>query len=149
MVAMFSGAAPRHAGAAEAHAFLGHVRVTGTLATDAHLALTTGQPPRMLLWLDFKPAQGLPYSARVDLGDDAADHMQAESLLPHLRRGAVVSVAAMALEPRHDHGHATLRLLQPHSVVVLQDPVLPAPNAAGDATPPATVTPTTTETTEG
>jgi hypothetical protein len=146
---MFSAHPPTsRAGAAQAPAFLGHVRVTGTLAEDAHVGLTTGQPPHMLLWLHLKPAAGMPYLARVDLGDDTVDHMKAEAMLPDLRRGAVVSVAALALEPRTDHGHAALRLVQPHSVVLLQHPVDPAQPAGCAAAPPAaTVADATTTTT--
>jgi len=101
---------------------LSAIRVAGLLAEDAQLGLTTGQPPRMLLQLHLQPDRGLPYVARVDLGEDAADHMAAEALLPQLRRGAAVSVACAALELRTDHGHAALRLVRPHAVMLFTDP---------------------------
>lgn len=99
----------------------GALRVAGTLTEDARLDITTaprGTVPHMLIHLMFKPQWGLPYLARVDLGADLSDHMAAEGLLPQLRTGAMVSVAAEALETRMDHGHAALRLVHPHSVVV-------------------------------
>ncbi len=95
------------------------LRVTGALTCDARLTPTMGQPPHQMLWLDFAPHHGLPYKARVDLGTDLADHMQAEALLPQLRAGAVVTVAANALELRTDHGHAALALVDARDVLVL------------------------------
>lgn len=100
---------------------LGPLRVTGCLVEDARLVATTGTPPHLFLWARFQPAHGLPYEARADLGADLADHMAAEALLPHLRTGAVISAAAEALDLRMDHGHAVLRLVNPHSVLLLQD----------------------------
>lgn len=104
----------------------GALRVTGALTDDARLYATTPQAgePGMLLWLTLQPTDGLPYSARVHMGHDPADHMAAEALLPHLRRGAVVSVAAEALHLATEHGHPVLRLASPHSVLLLQCPVI-------------------------
>lgn len=100
---------------------LGPVRVTGRLVEDARLVPTTGSPPHLFLWARIQPAHGLPYDCRADLGADVTDHMAAEALLPHMRAGAVVSAAAEALELRMDHGLAVLRLVNPHSVLLLQD----------------------------
>jgi hypothetical protein len=113
--------APRRQASPPRH--LGALRVTGSLTADAQLQLALGQPPHMHLVLALQPQEGLPYIARVDLGADAADHMGAEALLPQMRRGAVLSVAAQALELRTDHGHAALRLVQPHSVLILEGPI--------------------------
>lgn len=110
---------------------LGPLRVTGRLVEDARLVPTTGNPPHLFLWARFQPTNGLPYEARADLGADLADHMAAEALLPHLRTGAVISAAAEALDLRMDHGNAVLRLVNPHSVLLLQGPL----HAAAAATP--------------
>ena len=103
-------------------AYPGALRVTGTLTEDAQLYPTAGISgvPGMFLRLSLQPAQGLPYVARVDLGADITDHMAAEALLPSMRTGAVLSVAAQALALRTDHGHAALQLVQPHAVLVLE-----------------------------
>jgi len=77
---------------------LSQVRVTGLLTRDADLATTTGNPPGALLILAFAPPHGLAYHARMHLGTDVADRMQAEAALPYLRTGALVSVAGDALE---------------------------------------------------
>lgn len=98
------------------------LRIAGHLADDAQLLHSTGAQPVALLRMRVQPAQGLPYLATVPLGTDVADHMAAEAMLPALRRGAVVSVAGRALSLRTDHGHAALRLEQPHSVVVFSNP---------------------------
>lgn len=107
------------------------IRVTGTLARDADLRRTTGTPPHLLLDMEIQPAQGLPYTARVDLGDDVANHMAAEAMAPLLRAGAVVSVAGRSLVARTDHGHAVLRVVDPHSVLVapnrITTPAAPRP----------------------
>lgn len=96
----------------------GALRVTGALTHDAVLRPGTGGQ----LWLDLQlqPDQGLPYVALVSLGTDVADHMAAEAMLGALRAGAVLSVAAEGMELRTDHGHAALRLVRPHSVLLLQ-----------------------------
>lgn len=107
--------------------YAGQVRVTGQLQADAVLRTSMGARPRMHLVFTLQPAHGLPYLASVDLGEDLADHMGAEALLPLMRTGAVLSVAAQSMELRTDHGHAALRLVQPHSVLILQ--------AAAPATP--------------
>lgn len=114
--------APRHA--QQPPAYPGALRVTGSLTEDARLYPTVGREPGLVLWLTLQPTDGLPYSARVQLGTDLADHMDAEALLPQLRTGAVVSVAAQALHLRTEHGHTVLALAHPHSVVLLQHPVL-------------------------
>lgn len=111
------------------------LRVTGTLTEDARLYPTAGAKghPGQLLFLNFAPAQGLPYRARVDLGTDIADHMEAEALLPHLRRGAVVSAAASALQLRNDHDRQVLVLIDPRDVLVLEGPVAtPTPTLPAD-----------------
>jgi hypothetical protein len=109
---------------------LASVRVTGTLTTDADVAATVGQDPHVLLILDFAPPHGLPYHARIDLGTDVADHMQAEGYLPYLRTGALVSVAGDALEMRTDHGHAALRVVRARALVIPCDPI-PQPQQEG------------------
>lgn len=127
--------APRTA--RHAPAYPGALRVTGGLTEDARLYPTTAQAgaPGLLLWLALQPADGLPYSARVHLGHDLADHMAAEALLPHLRRSAVISLAAEAMHLATEHGHPVLRLAHPHSVVLLQNPLLqPAAPVAPVAT---------------
>ena len=105
------------------HAYPGALRTTGALTEDARLYPVAGPVPGLLLWLAFKPTDGMPYSARVCLGTDLADHMAAEALLPHQRTGAVVSVAAEGLHLRTEHGHPVLALAKPHSVVLLKQPV--------------------------
>ena len=109
---------PRHPGA---------LRVTGTLTAPAELRPTQANPPHLLLCVQLQPERGLPYVARVDLGADVADHMAAEALLPHLRPGAVLSVAGAALELRNDHGHQVLRVLEPQAAMLLQHPTQPPP----------------------
>lgn len=99
----------------------GAMRVTGTLTEDARVYPGTGQ--HAVLHLHFQPERGLPYVATVDLGTDLADHLATEQLLPHMRAGHVVSVAAEGTELRTDHHHAVLRLVQPHAVVLLEDPI--------------------------
>lgn len=110
------------------HARLAHlasVRVTGVLTADAQLAHTPGREPHALLTLQLQPDKGLPYMARIDLGTDVADHMGAEAELPRLRTGALVSVAGDALELRHDHGHAVLRVVRARDAVVFCNPITP------------------------
>lgn len=111
-------------------AHLASVRVTGVLTADAQMAPTLGREPHALLMLQMQGKQGLPYVARIDLGADVADHMQAEGLLPRLRTGALVSVAGDALEYRSDHGHAVLRVVRARDAVVFSDPINPYPQEA-------------------
>jgi hypothetical protein len=106
------------------------IRVTGALAEDARLSLSTGQPPHAFLSLHITPIHGLAYTAQADLGDDATDHMAAEAMLPQLRRGALVSVGGRALRLRTDHGHALLQVLDARHVLLLQ----PAPAASATMT---------------
>jgi hypothetical protein len=82
------------------------VRATGVLTADAKLQYTTSGSA--FLQLDMRPARGLRYTARIDLGADATTHMLAQAELAHLRAGVLVSVAGDGLEPRQDHGHAVL-----------------------------------------
>jgi hypothetical protein len=96
------------------------LRVTGTLSSDARLGYTSGHQPEALLMLQFSPARGLPYYANVKLGHNPSDHIYAEQMVQHMRAGTVVSVAAAALELRMDHSHATLRLIDAHSVWVFE-----------------------------
>lgn len=109
---------------------LSNIRVTGTLTADAELATTMGNPPGAVLILDFAPPRGLPYHARIDLGTDVADHMQAQACLPYLRIGALVSTAGDALEMRTDHGHAALRVVRARALVIPCDPI-PQPPQEG------------------
>lgn len=104
----------------------GVLRVTGSLTAPAQLRPTTGTPMHLLLCVELQPERGLPYVARVDLGTDPGDHLAADALLPQLRTGAVVSVAAEAMELRSDHERQVLRLIEPHSVVLLEHPRAPA-----------------------
>lgn len=97
---------------------LASVRVCGLLTADAQLATTTGAAPHGVLSLAFAPDNGLPYLARLDLGTNPLDHMQCEGHLPYLRAGALVSVAGHALELRTDHGHAALRVVNAHALVI-------------------------------
>lgn len=100
-----------------------NARVSGVLTDDAHMAPTMGAQPHMLLVLDFAPAQGLPYHARIDLGTDATEHMAAEAELPRLRRGALVSVGGDSLQLCRDHGHELLRVVGARALVVFSDPI--------------------------
>ena len=104
-------------------AHLASVRVAGVLSTDALMYPTTGTPPHAVLMLHLQPKTGLPYEARVDLGDNLTDHMLAEAELPRMRAGAFVSVAGDALELRADHGHAALRVVHARDAVVFSDPI--------------------------
>lgn len=88
------------------------VRVTGVLTTDAHIASAGAQ--HQLLILDFRPAEGLPYHATIDLGPDPA----ARDELPLLRAGALVSVGGRALQYRTDHDRAVLRVLDARDLVI-------------------------------
>lgn len=106
-------------------AHLARVRVSGVLSADAQIFPTAGRDAHALLLLEMQVAHGLPYSARVDLGTDVADYMNAEADLPLMRRGAFVSVAGDALELRHDHGHASLRVLNARDAVVFSGPINP------------------------
>lgn len=112
---------------------LANVRVTGVLTTDALMYPTLGTPPRAFLLLKLQPAAGLPYEARVDLGDDITDHMHAEAELPGMRAGALVSVAGDALEYRGDHGHAVLRVVHARHAVVFSNPITPTPATPQEA----------------
>lgn len=110
-------------------ALCGRLRVTGVLTDDARLEIDAGSGagslPRMLMRLHFRPPsepgvpECLPYTALVDLGTDPTDHLRAEMLAPQLRTGALVSVAAQGLQPRTDHGHFVLRLVQPSAVLLV------------------------------
>lgn len=106
-------------------AHLSCLRVSGVLAADAQLYPTTGQPPHAVLMLQLQPERGLPFEARVDLGTDVADHINAKAELRHLRAGAFVSVAGDGLELRADHGHAALRVVHARDAVVFSDPINP------------------------
>lgn len=118
-----------------AYAHLASVRVTGVLMVDAHMAPTVGREPRALLMLHLQPKVGLPYVARIDLGTDLADHMQAEAELPHLRAGVLVSVAGDALELQADHGHAVLRVVHARDAVSFSHPKSTQTSAASVAAP--------------
>lgn len=112
--------AVRHSPAAQV---LDYVRVTGALLADAHLVISTGQPPHRYLILDIHPPRGLPYHAQVDLGTADADHRATEALLPELRAGAMVSVGGTELRLRTDHGRAALAVLDARHVLLLTDPI--------------------------
>ncbi len=124
-----SAATISHQHPAPMHHAASPLRVTGTLTSAARVGTTSGTTPTVLLMLDFSPARGLPYIATVKLGASPADHAAAEGMLRDMRAGTVVSVAAAALELQMDHGHAALRLVDAHTVWVLQDPVDPQPEA--------------------
>lgn len=114
----------------------GALRVSGALTRSARLIPTSGERPHLLLCVQLRPAQGLPYAASVDLGDDLRDHMAAEALLPHMAQGAALSVAGEGLDLREEEGgQQVLVLLKAHSVVLLQDPVQP-PQASEPAAQP-------------
>lgn len=138
--------APRVRVPAQPPRFAGALRVTGSLTRQATLHHTADRPPHLLLSLELRPQQGLPYVARVDLGTNVADHLAAEALLPRLRRGAVLSVAAESLDLRNDHSTQVLRLVQPHSVLLLEHPKEPEQQhdneAAATAEPDLFATPT-------
>lgn len=110
------------------------LRVSGTLVHDADLRVSVGATPTAWLLLHIQPPQGLPYLATIDLGSSVADHMQAQAELPHLRAGAVVCVAAQALQLANDHGSAALRLLHPRDLAVFSGPIAnPTPISTGKA----------------
>lgn len=113
----------RHAGA---------LRVSGSLTAPAELRPTVANPPHLLLCVQLQPQRGLPYVARIDLGTDVADHMAAEALLPHLRPGAVLSVAGAALDLQNDHGHFALRVVDAHTAVLMEHAVQPPAPAEPD-----------------
>lgn len=100
---------------------LSRLRVTGVLQDAAQFYPTAGGAAFLLIKL--RPAQGLPYHARVDLGTDAADHMAAEALLPGMCAGALVSVAGTGLQLRTDHGHAVLWVIGAREAVLFSDPI--------------------------
>ena len=115
------------------HPRLGHlasVRVTGVLTADAQLYPTAGVggEPRAMLMLRLQQAAGLPIEARVDLGPNVADHLQAHAELRHLRAGALVSVAGDALELRADHADAVLRVVHARDAVSFSDPITTTPD---------------------
>lgn len=114
------------------------IRVTGTLAEDARLTFSTGAVPHAFLFVRLAPEHGLHYHAQVDLGDDTADHMAAEAMLPQLRRGALVSLGGRALRLRSDHGHALLQVLDARHALLLQPPPAKAAPSAAPSTTPAT-----------
>lgn len=124
-------APPDTAPAPLAAGLCGRLRVTGELLDDARLDFDTARPPQMWLRLHLRPPaepgvpDGLPYRASVCLGADAAVHMEAEQLMPQLRTGALVSVAARGLRLATDHGHAALALVQPGAVLLLAPPPPP------------------------
>lgn len=97
------------------------LRISGQLLADAHLGYTVGYAPCALLTLSFAADKGLPYSARIDLGSDVADHMAAAQLLVDLRAGQWVSVAADGLQVQSDHGQQLLRLINPRDALALGD----------------------------
>lgn len=116
---------------------LSSIRVTGTLTDDAQLLTTTGHEPHRLLVLAFEPKQGLPYLARMDIGADVADQMATEAELPRMRRGALISVGGDALRLVRDHGREHLAVINPHYLVIPQEPVTcwPTPGSSCVTTP--------------
>lgn len=121
--------------ATPAHDIADQLRVAGRLTADARLVHSTGAMPHAFLFLDFAPALGMPYRARVDLGTELADHMAAEALLPQLRTGAAISVAGRALQLRSDHHMAALAVVDAQAVLLLQHPHRPAPPVASAPQP--------------
>jgi len=120
------GAAARVQAPAHPPRYAGLLRVTGTLTAPAQLRPTATQPQHLVLCVRLQPAQGLPYVARVDLGTDVAEHLDAQQLLPQLCPGAVVSVAGQALDLLPDTNEPALRVLGAFGVVVLDGPRAPA-----------------------
>lgn len=101
------------------------VRVTGVLEHDAELRFTAGREPHALLRLVIQPPRGLRYHVLQDIGTDATDHMHAESRLPGLRRGALVSATGGWLRLQMDHGHQVL-VLEQCTGVIQHTPAPPA-----------------------
>lgn len=104
------------------------IRVTGVLVADAQLMRSAGALPRAWIDLCLQPPEGLAYHARIDLGTDCADHMQAEGLMSSLRAHALVSVAAHGTAlPRTDHHRAVHQLLNPYGLILLSPPATRQP----------------------
>lgn len=95
------------------------VRITGTLSAPAELAPTVGREPHVVMTVRIQTAEGGPYFARVDLGTELADHMEAERLLPAMHTGAPVSVGGTHLTPRTEHGQATLQVRGARTLILL------------------------------
>ena len=89
---------------------VGVVRITGVLARQAELRMTTGAPPHGILFLDIESGAGLPFEARQDVGTDPCAITAAAAKQHQLRRGSTVTVYARGITPRTDHGAAVLRL---------------------------------------
>lgn len=111
-------------------AHLASVRVAGVLVVDALIYPTTGTPPHAVLMLHLQAKTGLPYEARIDLGDDITQHMLAEAELPRMRAGAFMLLSGDALVLRADHGKAALRVVNARDAVVFSDPIQPQPQEA-------------------
>lgn len=115
----------------------GIVRITGTLARQAELRMTTGEHPHGILFLDIEAGTGLPFEARQDVGADPCAITAAVTKQRQLRRGATVTVYARGITPRTDHHHAVLRL---HDVIdVVPEVATPSvgPDAAASTHPEA------------
>lgn len=104
-------------------AHLGRIRVAGVLHDDARL-YPAGVGGAFIA-LQIRPAQGLPYVARVPLGSNPSHHLQAQADVAHMRAGAMVSLAGDGLELQADHGHAALRVVHARDLVVFSDPITP------------------------
>lgn len=114
-----------------------HVRVTGVLAEDATVRFSLGAQPHAWLVMTIVPARGIRYHVRQDLGTDPADHMNADTRLVALRRGALVSATGKWLRYANDHGHEVLVLEDCTSVITHA-----APPADIDGSPAAGAAPT-------
>lgn len=87
------------------------LRVTGTLVSDASMLYSAGETKTAFLVVEIRPAQGLPYIAKQNLGTDPKDHYAAAAKAATFKRGCRVQVYARGLRAQTDHGHARLALL--------------------------------------
>ena len=89
---------------------VGVVRITGTLARQAELRMSTGAQPHGFLFLHIESGAGLPFEARQDVGTDPCAITAAATKQHQLRRGSTVTVYARGITPRTDHHQAVLML---------------------------------------
>lgn len=111
---------------------VGVVRITGTLARQAELRMSTGDQPHGFLFLHIEADAGFPFEARQDVGADPCAITAAAAKQYQLCRGATVTVYARGISPRTDHHRAVLLLHGVTDVV----PEVTTPRAGPDADAP-------------
>lgn len=109
----------------------GEVRITGVLARQAELRMSTGDQPHGFLFLHIEADAGFPFEARQDVGADPCAITAAAAKQRLLRRGSTVTVYARGISPRTDHHCAVLLL---HGVTdVLPEVTTPCAGPDADA----------------